>query len=515
MLRYPDAIISDDNGLQGSIERIVAQVLEGINNVVFFSIGGMPLIVLLLIGAGLLFTWRMKLLNFRGLKHAIDILRGKYSEPSADGEISHFQAMAVGLSGTIGISSIINPIIAIAIGGPGALFWMTLGGLLSMTTQFTECVLSVKYRIVNNDGTVRGGPMYYLPAGLASMGREKLGRVLGLLYSFMSVCAVLVSLSILISNQSLAAVTAVMPVLADKDWIGGVILALLVGVVIIGGIQSIASVAGAIVPLMCGIYLFACLWVLLTYNGAIPEAIGTIISQAFSPQAVEGGFLGMLVQGFRRSAFSNGAGSGMPSIVHATAKTSEPVREGLIAQIEPLITTVIICNLSGLVAIVTGAYNNPKYAGLGGTQLASAAFGEASNWFPYLLAIAVFFFAFSTLISYVYYGEMCWEYMLGSIGERSTIVFKLLFLIGIFLGAIAAPEPVLKFGDAMYLAIIFPNLFGVYFLYNQVGADVEDYFDRLNAQKQETLGNSEQAGEPEYQINLIKNPIADRSNPNC
>ncbi|MGK7901110.1 MAG: alanine/glycine:cation symporter family protein [Hormoscilla sp.] len=513
MLRYPDAIISDDKGLQGSMERIVSQVLEGINNVVFFSIGGMPLIVLLLLSAGLLFTWRMKLLNFKGLKHTFDILRGKYSEPNCDGEISYFQAMAVGLSGTIGIGSIINPIIAIAIGGPGALFWMTIGGLLSMTTQFTESVLSVKYRIVNNDGTVRGGPMYYLPAGLASMGRKKLGRVLALLYSFMSVCAVLVSLSILISNQSLAAVAAVMPVLADKGWICGVILALLVGVVIIGGIQSISRVAGAIVPAMCAIYLFACLWVLLTHNDAIPGAIGTIISGAFSPQAVSGGFLGMLVQGFRRSAFSNGAGSGMPSIVHATAKTSEPVREALIAQLEPLITTVIICNLTGLVMLVTGAYNNPEYAGLGGTQLASAAFGEASSWFPYLLAIAVLFFAFSTLISYIYYGEMCWEYMLGSIGERSEIVFKLLCLVGIFVGSIAAPDPVLKFGDAMYLAIIFPNLFGVYFLYNQVGADVEDYFDRLKAQKQETLGESEQAAEPKYRINLSKKPIADRSNP--
>lgn len=513
MLRYPEAIISDDKGLQGSIERIVAQVLEGINNVVFLSIGGMPLIVLLLLSAGLLFTWRMKLINFRGLKHTIDILQGKYSEPSADGEISHFQAMAVGLSGTIGIGSIINPIIAIGLGGPGALFWMTVGGLLSMTTQFTECALSVKYRIVNNDGTVRGGPMYYLPAGLASMGHKQLGRFLAILYSFLSVCAVLVSISILISNQSLAAVVAAMPVLADKDWICGVILALLVGVVIIGGIQSIARVAGAIVPAMCGIYMFASLWVLLTHLDAIPGAIGTIISEAFSPQAVEGGFLGMLVQGFRRSAFSNGAGSGMPSIVHATAKTSEPVREAFIAQIEPLITTVIICNLTGLVVIVTGAYNNPEYASLGGTQLASAAFGEASNWFPYLLALSVFFFSFSTLISYVYYGEMCWEYMLGPIGERSAIVFKLLCLMGIFLGAIAAPEPVLKFGDAMYLAIIFPNLFGVYFLYNQVGADVEDYFERLKAQKQETLGKSEQAGEPKYRINLSKKPIADRSNP--
>ncbi|MGK7901111.1 MAG: alanine/glycine:cation symporter family protein [Hormoscilla sp.] len=515
MLRYPYAIISDDNGLQGSIETIITwlqsgveEFLKGINDAVFFSVGGMPLIVPWLIFAGVFFTLRMKFVNVRAFKHAIDIVRGTYSDPSSDGEISHFQALAVALSGTVGVSNIFNAMIAIALGGPGALFWMTVSGLLSMTTKFTECTLAVKYRTVSSDGTVRGGPMYYLSAGLASIGQRKLGRVLAVLYSFLGVCGILVSISIPQSNQSLAAVAVVVPMLADCGWIYGLIMALLVGVVILGGIQSIARVAGAIVPLMCGIYILASLWVLLTHITAIPEAIGIIISSAFSPQAVGGGFLAGLVQGLRRSAFSNGAGSGMATIAHATAKTSEPVREGIVALLEPFIDTVIICNLSGLVLLVTGAYNNPKFADLSGTQLASAAFGEAIGWFPYVLAVVVFFFAFSTLISLVYYGQVCWEYLLGPIGEKSAIVFKLLFLMGIFLGSVAAPEPVLKFGDAMYLTIVLPNIFGLYFLYNQVAADLEDYFDRLKVGFRIPFVNSEQAGKPKYSINLSKKPIA-------
>jgi len=457
-----------------NIERIISQVLEGLNDVIFLSIGGMPLIVLWLIFAGVFFTLRMKFVNVRAFKHAIDVVRGKYDDPNSEaGEVSHFQALAIALSGTVGLGNIAGVATAIGLGGPGAVFWITVGGLLAMTTKFTECTLGQKYRIVGSDGRVRGGPMYYLSAGLAEMKLIQMGKILAALFCFLMVCGFLGSSCIFQSNQSLAAVAAVLPFFADNGWIYGLILVSLVAAVILGGIQRLAQVAGAIVPLMCGIYILASLWVLLTHAGAIPGAIATIISNAFSFQAVGGGFAGAMIQGLRRSTFSNEAGLGTAPIAHATAKTSEPVREGIVALLEPFIDTVIICNLTALVIIVTGVYHNPELAG---SQLVSAAFGEAIGWFPYVLAIALCLFSFSTLISVAYYGQVCWEYLFS---PRGTIIFQVLLLAAVWLGSVASPQAVLQFGDAISLAKAFPNLLGIYFLSNQVAADLEDYLHRL------------------------------------
>ncbi|MGK7901107.1 MAG: alanine/glycine:cation symporter family protein [Hormoscilla sp.] len=463
-----------------SIDAIFASLVAAIFRVLFFSIGGFPLIVLWLIAGGAFFTLRMNFINIRGFRHALDVVRGTYDDPLETGEVSHFQALATALSATVGLGNIAGVAIAVSVGGPGAVFWMTIGGLLGMTSKFTECTLGQKYRIVKSDGTIAGGPMYYLSRGLAEMGQRTLGKVLAILFSVFCLGGAFGGANMFQANQSYGAVQTVLPFL--PNWLYGLMLMILVGLVIIGGIRRIATVAGTIVPVMCGLYVFMSIFILLTNFTAIPGAIGTIISEAFVPQAVTGGMIGTIVQGFRRSAFSNEAGIGSAAIAHSAARTSEPVREGIVALLEPFIDTVVVCNMTALVIVITGAYNNREFEALRaaqkGAELTAAAFGTVIAWFPILLAIAVFLFAFSTMISWSYYGERCWEYLFGA---SSLMVYKVLFLIAIFIGSVTKPTTVIDFSDAMLLAMAFPNLLGAYFLSGKVLADLKDYMRRLNA----------------------------------
>ncbi|HBL14809.1 MAG TPA: alanine glycine permease [Cyanobacteria bacterium UBA11162] len=442
----------------------------------FLNLGGFLVSVLWLISGAIFFTFRMKFINLRAFGHAIDILQGKYDNLAEAGEVSHFQALATALSATIGLGNIAGVAIAITLGGPGAAFWMTLGGLFGMSSKFVECTLGQKYRVVKSDGTVSGGPMYYLSAGLAEVGQEKLGKILAIMFSVLCVFGAFGGASMFQANQSYAAVATVMPLLMDKSWLYGLILTLLVGLVILGGIKRIGVVAGIMVPGMCVIYFLAALWILLTHLSALPAAISTILIEAFSPEAVEGGFIGVVVQGLRRSAFSNEAGVGSAAIAHSAARTEEPIREGIVALLEPFIDTVIICNMTALVVVITGVYNKPEFDQLKGAELTSAAFGTAIPWFPSLLAIAVFFFAFSTMISWSYYGERCWDYLFG---ESSLIVYKLLFLIAVFTGTVIDSAWAINFSDATLIAMSFPNLLGAYFLSGQVAADLDNYMQRL------------------------------------
>ncbi len=419
----------------------------------------------------------MKFINIRGFGHAIDILRGKYDDPTQEGEVSHFQALATALSATVGLGNIAGVAIGISLGGPGAAFWMTLGGMFGMTSKFVECTLGQKYRVVKSDGTIAGGPMYYLSAGLAEMGYKQLGKILAVMFSVFCVCGAFGGASMFQANQSYAAVATVVPFLVGRSWLYGVILALLVGLVIVGGIKRIGSVAGTLVPAMCIIYFLAAFWILVTHITDIPIAIRTIVKEAFSPESVEGGFIGVAVQGLRRSAFSNEAGVGSAAIAHSAARTKESVREGIVALLEPFIDTVIICNMTALVVVIAGVYNNPELSLLNGSQLTSAAFATAIPWFPVLLAIAVFLFAFSTMISWSYYGERCWDYLFG---ESTLIVYKVLFLTAIFTGSVVNPALVINFSDSMLIGMSFPNLLGAYFLSGKVAADLDDYMQRLN-----------------------------------
>ncbi|MGC9526135.1 MAG: alanine/glycine:cation symporter family protein [Limnospira sp.] len=458
----------------------VSQLLELIYNIIFFEVAEIPLIVVWFIGGGFTFTLWMKFVNLRGFKHAIAVVLGRYDDPEEEGEVSHFQALATALSATVGLGNIAGVSIAIGLGGPGAVVWMTLAGFLGMSSKFVECTLGQKYRQVKPDGTIAGGPMYYLSAGLEELGRKNLGRVLAGMFAILAIASALGSSSIFQANQSKVAVARVLPILADRGWIYGLILVFLVGLVIIGGIRRIAQVTAILVPVMCGIYVLAAVWIIGANWAAIPDAIATIFKGAFVPQAAAGGVLGALIQGFRRAAFSNEAGLGIAAIAHSAARTEEPVREGLVATLEPFIDTVIICNMTALVVIITGAYNNPEWADLGGAELTSVAFGSVLGWFPTVLAIALFCFAFSTAIAWGYYGELCWQYLLG---ERTAIIYKLLFLTAIFLGTIVNPQTVIQFSDAMYLTMSIPNLLGLYFLAPGVASDLRDYWERLRLGK--------------------------------
>lgn len=477
-LSIPTAAFAQDEpareGFLAGLNAAFSSFVEAIFGVLFFSIGGFPLIVLWLVGGAIFFTLRMGFVNLRAFRHAIDVVRGKYDDPNEEGEVTHFQALSAALSATVGLGNIAGVAIAISVGGPGAALWMTLGGFFGMSSKFVECTLGQKYRIVKPDGTISGGPMHYLSKGLADMGKRKLGKVLAVMFSLLAICGTFGGASMFQSNQSYGAVATVIPI---PGWLYGLVLVALVALVIIGGIQRIGMVAGTIVPAMCGIYVLASLWILLVNFTEIPGAIGTIISSAFTPQAVEGGVIGVIVQGLRRSAFSNEAGIGSAAIAHSAARTEEPVREGIVALLEPFIDTIVVCNMTAIVVVITGVYNNPEFAGLGGAELTSAAYGTVLSWFPAVLAISVFFFAFSTMISWGYYGERSWDYLFG---ERSLIVYKILFLLAIFIGSVATPTAVIDFSDGMLLAMAFPNLLGAFFLSNQVAVDLKDYMRRLN-----------------------------------
>ncbi|MGB3510038.1 MAG: alanine/glycine:cation symporter family protein [Microcoleaceae cyanobacterium] len=472
--------LGDINSILDQISATISQILKNADSVIFYNIGGeqgIPFIVLWLITGGLFFTIRMKLINIRAFKHAIDVVLGKYDNPNDEGEVSHFQALATALSGTVGLGNIAGVAVAISLGGPGAAFWMTIAGFLGMSTKFVECTLAQKYRLLRPDGTIAGGPMYYLSIGLADLGQKKLGQILAGMFAFLNIFSVLASTTIFQSNQSQVVVARVLPFFAQQNWLYGLIFVLIVGLVIIGGIQRIAEVATAIVPAMCGIYFFAALWVILANFTAIPDAFTSIIHGAFAPQAVAGGFVGALVQGFRRATFSNEAGLGLAGIAHAAAKTDEPIREGIVALLEPFLDTIVICNMTALVVVITGAYNNPEFANIGGAELTLVAFTTVIGWFPVVFAICVFLFAFSTIISSSYYGQVSWQYVFG---DRSVIVYKVLFLVTVFVGTISNPETIIQSADALKLTIAFPSLLGAYFLCGKVATDLENYMKRLD-----------------------------------
>ncbi|PSF37298.1 alanine glycine permease [Aphanothece hegewaldii CCALA 016] len=460
----------------GLLNQLLQAIYQTLSAVLGFSIGGMPLIVLWLIAGSFFFTIRMKFINFRAFKHAIDVTRGKYDNPDEPGEVTHFQALATALSGTVGLGNIAGVAIAISLGGPGAAFWMTIAGFLAMTLKFVECTLGQKYRILRADGTIAGGPMYYLEQGLAEKGYPRFGKVLAILFCILAIIGGGGGSTMFQTNQSYLAVAQVFPWFVTHAWVYGLIMVLLVGIVILGGIKSIGAVAGTIVPFMCGIYVVASIWVILANISLLPVAIGKIITEAFYPQALAGGFIGTIVQGFRRAAYSNTAGQGVAAIAHAAAQTTEPVREGIVSLLEPFIDTIIVCNMTALVMVITGAYNDPRFNELNGTQLTQAAFGSVISWFPYILAVCIFLFAYSTVMSWGYYSELCWEYLFG---DRGNIFLKIGFLIIVFLGAVINPKIFIDLSDLMLISVAFPNLLGCYFLGNDVALDLKNYMIRL------------------------------------
>ncbi len=440
----------------------------------------LPFAVAWLVVGAVFFTFRMGFINIRAFTHAIQCVRGRYDDPNDLGETSHFQALTTALSATVGLGNIAGVAIAISIGGPGATFWMIVAGFFGMTAKFTECTLAQMYRKVRPDGHIMGGAMEYLSQGLAEMGWTRLGKVLAVLFCILCILGSFGGGNAFQVNQSLGIIQQNIPLLESSPWIFGLVMMTLVGTVIIGGIKRIAHVTEAVVPTMCGIYVAACLWVILTNMPEIPAAFSSIITGAFSPEAGVGGVIGVLIVGFQRAAFSNEAGIGSAAIAHSTAKTKYPVREGIVALLEPFIDTIVICTMTALVIIITGVYNSPETAELvankQGAALTSAAFSSVISWFPIILTLCVTLFAFSTMIAWSFYGERCWSYLFG---DQSSIIYKLLFLLFVLLGSIASAPNVLDFSDLMILLMAIPNLVGLYFLHGKVRSALRDYMKKF------------------------------------
>lgn len=447
-----------------------------------------PLAVLVLVLGAIFFTIRLGFPQFRVLGHAFHVVRGKYDDPNDVGEVSSFQALTAALSATVGLGNIGGVAIAVGTGGPGATFWMILAGVIGMAAKFTECTLGQMYRQVRPDGRVMGGAMYYLSNGLKEMGLGALGKVLAVVFAIICIGASFGGGNTFQVNQSFQAVALTIPALADYSWVYGLIMAALVAMVILGGIKRIASVAEKIVPLMCGIYVIACLAILMIKFQEIPAAFGSIVTGAFNPDAMFGGAIGVLILGFKRAAFSNEAGIGSAAIAHSAAKVPYAVREGIVAALEPLIDTIIVCTMTALVIVITGAYANPEYADLvtnnKGAALTSNAMGEVLPFFPYVLSIAVILFAFSTMISWSYYGERCWAYLFG---DRSSLVYRVVFVIFVFLGAIAEATNILDFGDMLIFGMVLPNIIGVVLLSGKVKRHFAEYWAKHKAGELQTF----------------------------
>lgn len=443
---------------------------------------GIPFIVVWLVIGAIIFTFRMRFVNVWGVRHAFDLVRGKYDAPGQQGEVSHFQALTAALSATVGLGNIAGVAVAITVGGPGATLWMIVAGLLGMTSKFVECTLGVKYRKIDENGRVSGGPMYYLTEGLKKRNMGTIGKVLAGIFAVLCVGGSFGGGNMFQANQAFDLLQGDIPFLQGNGFWFGVVMAALVAVVIIGGIKSIAKVTDKIVPVMCGMYVLVALIIIGLNITNVGEAVSTIFAGAFSAPALKGGIIGVLIVGFQRAAFSNEAGVGSASIAHSASKTDEPVSEGVVALLEPFIDTVVVCTMTALVLIFTGFADGigPNGQAFTGAELTSQAFSSVFPWFKYLLMLAIVLFAFSTMISWSYYGLKAWTYLFGDT-KAADISYKVLFLVFIVVGASIGLGAVLDFSDLMILGMAFPNILGLYFMAGEVKQDLKSYFARIKS----------------------------------
>lgn len=510
-------------GLDKKIDQAFAPVSDFFNTVIFFEIMGTPFVLILLVGSALFFTLYFGFPNIRHFWTAINVVRGKYDElegeeghgvekaevnivdgdlpdtirdESHEGEVSHFQALATAVSGTVGNGNIAGVALAIALGGPGATFWMIVCGLLGMSTKFVECTLGVQYRDVGPDGTVYGGPMYYISKGLKERGFKTLGKIAAVFFAIFCIGGSFGGGNAAQSNQATIVVKELMGLESTSAGaVIGLILAILVGIIIIGGIKRIASVTEKVVPFMAVLYIIACLYIIFGNFSLIDDAISLIITEAFNPTAIGvGSVIGVLLVGFRRAAFSNEAGAGSASIAHSAVKTKYSASEGLVALLEPFIDTVVICTMTALVIIIFNFGGVFDYGGDGsgvvmiegmpyeGAGITSKAFAEYIPYSNVFLTIAVVLFAVSTMISWSYYGLQSWKYLFGR-GKKMDLTYKFLFCIFVIIGAAASMDSIWAFSDAMIFAMVFPNMVGLYFLFPVVKKQLARYMDAIKASK--------------------------------
>ncbi|WP_159018200.1 alanine/glycine:cation symporter family protein [Algibacter sp. L3A6] len=534
-------------GIDQQIDQAFKPISDFFSNVIFFQVFGTPFVLILLVVSALFFTIYFGFPNVRYFGKAIKTVRGKYEDiekhgakelygeggvaqgidintiddieehlvsvendlavdgdivdtirdESSEGEVSHFQALATAVSGTVGNGNIAGVALAIALGGPGATFWMIICGLLGMSTKFVECTLGVHYRDVGEDGTVYGGPMYYLKKGLKERGFAKLGKVAAVVFAIFCIGGSFGGGNAAQSNQATIVIKDLLGLESTGAgfWIG-VILAFTVGIIIIGGIKRIASVTEKVVPFMALLYIICCLYIILSNFTLIDDAVGLILEEAFNPTAIGvGGFIGVLLVGFKRAAFSNEAGAGSASIAHSAVRTKYSASEGLVALLEPFIDTVVICTMTALVIIifnfggffeygdVTGQgvaiINGESYEGAGITAKAFAEYIPYSNVF---LTIAVVLFAVSTMISWSYYGLQSWKFLFGR-GKAADLTYKILFLTFVVIGAAASMKSIWDFSDAMIFAMVFPNMIGLYFLFPVVKKQLNRYLGAIKLKK--------------------------------
>lgn len=456
-------------------ETVLQTIVSSMAAVLFYPVYGVPFLVLWLIIAAVFFTLRLGFINIRMFAHAIKVVSGKYDNENDPGEVTHFQALTAAVSGTVGLGNIAGVAVAVSTGGPGAVVWMSIAGLFGMSTKFAEVTMGQKYREIDENGRVSGGAFHYLRKGLAEKNMPRLGRVLAAMFAVFCVGASLGGGNMFQSNQTVSLLKNSFTSFAEIDWIIALALAISVGVVLIGGIRRIASMAEKIVPLMALIYMGGALTVIIVNSSHLTEALGIMFRDAFGLSAMGGGFLGSMVAGFRRATFSNEAGVGSAPIAHAAAKTKEPVREGCVALLEPFLDTVVICFITGLMITVTGVYNDQSIANEG-VMLTSNAFATVIDWFPYILSVSVFLFAYSTIITWSYYGERAWVYLFGS---KKVALFYIIYCTATFVGGISSLSLVVDFSDLLLLSMAFPNLVGLYILSNDLSKDVKSYKNRL------------------------------------
>jgi alanine or glycine:cation symporter, AGCS family len=462
-----------------TIDQAIRPLADAVSAFIFYSVHAfgtdVPLIVIWLVAGGLFFTVYLRLINVRGFVHALRLISGRFARDGDPGEISQFQALTAAVSGTVGIGNIAGVAVAISLGGPGASFWLIVAGLLGMSTKFAECALGVMYRRENRDGTVSGGPMHYLARGLAEHDWPRTGRALGAFYAAAMVVGCLGIGNMFQSNQAAAIFIDVTggPVsyFADKAWLVGLVLAAAVALVIIGGIRSIATTTARLVPGMALLYVGSAVTVITLNADAVPAAFAAIWHGAFAPEGIAGGAVGVMIIGFRRALFSNEAGLGSAAIAHATARTRHPVSEGYVALLEPFIDTVVICTMTALV-IITTVYD-PSLAGTGvnGIELTMAAFASTAHWSPIPLSVAAILFAFSTMITWSYYGLKAFLYLVGE-HRLANIGFKLVFLAFVVLGTSVQLGSVVELSDALVFIVALPNLLGLYLLAPRIRREV-------------------------------------------
>lgn len=475
------------DGIDQAINEAFEPIANAMVDVVFFSVSvdgtDLPLIVAWLILGATFFTFYFRFINIRGFVHAIKIVSGKLDdEPRAPGEVSHFQALTTAVSGTVGVGNVVHVAVAISIGGPGAAFWLIVAGFLGMASKFVECTLGVKYRQTNPDGSVSGGPMFYIDKGFSELRMPKIGKTMAWYYAICIMVGSLGAGCMFQANQAYVQFVNVSggdgSMFADRGWLFGLLLAIVTAAVIIGGIRSIARVTSKLVPFMALLYVSTALIVIGANYDKVPYAVSSIVTQAFSPDGVAGGVIAVMVLGFRRAAFSNEAGIGSSSIAHAAVRTKEPLTQGFVAMLEPFIDTVVVCTMTALVIIVT-VYDPVMLndGGISGVELTSAAFASVIPWFPYVLVVVIMLFAYSTMISWSYYGLEGFIYIFGP-GRWQKNTFNLIFCAFIVIGCTTQLSAVLDFSDAMIFAMALANVMALYVLGPGVKRDLEVYWQK-------------------------------------